>query len=111
MSGPRIVAFKVVLLTATIVAMLSLGGLLMYVFPILALGHWFSARNSQPFERYAWIFLSSLAGAEWGWETTYTLTDGNDQWIWIGIAVAASLTAIVLTTTTNRRSMLQTSED
>jgi hypothetical protein len=111
MSRPWIVAFKIVLLVATIVAMLSLGGLLMYVFPILAIGHWCSARNSRPFEWYGWIFLSSLAGAEWGWETAYTLTDGNDQWIWIGIAVAASLTAIVLSTTTHRRSMLQTSED
>lgn len=79
----------------TVFAMLSYGGLLIFVFLPLAAGFWWAVRNSRGLERAAWATLSALAGAQWAWEITYPVTEGDAPSAWI-IAVVAGMTTAAL---------------
>jgi hypothetical protein len=92
------VVVKVLLVAATVLAMLSLGGLLIFAFPVLAVGAWWAVRRSGPLERIGWIALASLAAAEWAWEITYPVTEGESPGSWIVAAVAGAVTASLLAT-------------
>lgn len=82
------VGAKVLLAGATVVAMLSYGGLLIFVFLPLGVGFWWAVRHAGVIERAAWIFLASLAAAQWAWEITYPVTEGDTPSSWIIAAIA-----------------------
>lgn len=92
------VVVKLFLAAAAVFAMLSLGGLMIFAFPVLALGAWWAVRHSGPLERIGWIALASLAAAEWAWEVTYPVTEGESPASWIVAAVAGAVTASLLAT-------------
>jgi hypothetical protein len=38
---------------------------------------WWAVRHSERIEGFGWIVLSGLAGAEWAWQITYPVTEGD----------------------------------
>ncbi len=68
---------KVVVVGTTVVSLLSYGGLMIFAFPVLALGFWWAVRNSRRFERVVWMALGALSAALWAWEITYPVTEGD----------------------------------
>jgi hypothetical protein len=91
------IALKVLLASATLLAMLSYGGLLIFLFLPLAVGMWWAVRHSRRIERVGWIALVGLAGAEWAWQITYPVTEGDSPSASIvafvgGVAAATLLT-------------------
>jgi hypothetical protein len=87
MSTPWRIGLKVLLAALTLVAMLSYGGLLIFLFLPLAIGMWWAVRYSQRIERVGWVTLAGLAGAEWAWQITYPVTEGDSP--------SASIVAVV----------------
>jgi hypothetical protein len=88
---------KVVLAGATVVPLLSYGGLMIFAFPVLALGFWWAVRHSRLFERVPWIALGALSAALWAWEITYPVTEGEGSAPIIAVVaglIVASLLAI-----------------
>lgn len=91
------VVLKIALVTLTVVAMSSYGGLLLFVYPFIAATIWWIVKRSRhPFERVAWILLAALAGAEWAWEATYPLTEGRTPQAIIVSVVVGTLVAVIL---------------
>lgn len=91
------VGLRLLLAGAMVFAMLSYGGLLIFVFLPLAVGCWWMVRHSGPVERWAWIVLAALAAAEWSWEITYPVTEGETPASWVNAIVAAMVMGILLT--------------
>jgi hypothetical protein len=88
---------KVLLASVTVLAMLSYGGLLIFVFLPLAVGMWWAVRHSRRIERIGWVALAGLAGAEWAWEITYPVTEGDSPSASI-VAVVGGVAAATLLT-------------
>ena len=87
---------KVLLAAATLFAMLSYGGLLVFVFLPLAFGFWWAVRRSHGFERAAWVGLFALAAGEWAWQVTYPVTEGDSPSSWIIALISGSIAAGLL---------------
>jgi hypothetical protein len=77
--------------------MLSYGGLLIFLFFLLGVGMWWAVRHSRRIERVAWVALAGLAGAEWAWQITYPVTEGDSPSSSI-IAMVSGVTAAALLT-------------
>jgi LPXTG-motif cell wall-anchored protein len=84
---------KIGLVAATVVALLSLGGLMMFVFPALVLGHLWALRRAHSAERWVWFVLASASAAQWVWEVTYPSTGGSSPSAWIIMGMAVAITA------------------
>lgn len=65
MSTPWRIGLKLLLAASTLLAMLSYGGLLIFLFLPLAMGMWWAVRHSHRIEAVGWVALAGLAGAEW----------------------------------------------
>ena len=87
MSMPWRIGMKVLLAALTILAMLSYGGLLIFLLLPLGMGMWWAVRHSHRIERGGWVALAGLAGAEWAWQITYPVTEGDSP--------AASIVAVI----------------
>lgn len=88
---------KIALVALTVVAMLSYGGLLLFVYPFVASAIWWIVKRSRhPLERAAWILLAALAGAEWAWEATYPVTEGRTPQTIVVSVVAGIFVAVIL---------------
>ena len=97
MTTPWQIGLKVLLAASTVLAMLSYGGLLTFLFLPLGVGMWWAVRHSRRFERVAWVALAGLAGAEWAWQITYPVAEGDSPSAWIvafvgGVAAATLMT-------------------
>jgi hypothetical protein len=91
------IGLKVLLASATLLAMLSYGGLLIFLFLPLAVGMWWAARHSGRIERVGWVALAGLAGAEWAWQITYPVTEGDSPSASIVALVGGVAAATLLT--------------
>jgi hypothetical protein len=87
MTTPWRIGLKVLLASVTLLAMLSYGGLLIFLFLPLAAGMWWAVLYSRRIERVGWVALAGLAGAEWAWQITYPVTEGD--------SLSASIVAVV----------------
>lgn len=87
---------KAVLFALTVLGILSLGGLLIFLFLPLAVGYWWAARHSRPLERAAWIVLGAVAAGVWAWEITYPVTEGETPSSWIVAMIGAAAMAFLL---------------
>ena len=58
---------KSLLVVGTAVALLSVGGLGVYLGPVLIVAHWFVARSTPGPARYLWFVLAALCAAETAW--------------------------------------------
>jgi len=97
MSRPWRIGSKVLLAASTLLAILSYGGLLIFLFLPLGVGMWWAVRHSRRIERVAWVALAGLAGAEWAWQITYPITEGNSPSVLIIAVVGGVATATLLT--------------
>ena len=77
MTTPWRIGLKVLLAASTLLAMLSYGGLLIFLFLPLGVGMWWAVRHSRRIERVAWVALAGLAGAEWAWQITVSGNRGR----------------------------------
>lgn len=84
--------------------MLSYGGLLIFLFLPLGVGMWWAVRHARRIERVAWVALAGLAGAEWAWQITYPVTEGNSTSASI-IAVVGGVAAATLMTLGSHRAL------
>jgi hypothetical protein len=87
-----LIAAKAVLVAATVVCLLSIGGAMLFAFPVLLPLHWWASRDSGPYATGGWAFLAAMSVFEAGWMWTYVLTDNGTIGLVVGI-VAASATA------------------
>jgi hypothetical protein len=97
MTTPWRIGLKVLLAASTLLAMLSYGGLLIFLFLPLGVGMWWAVRHSRRIERVAWVALGGLAGAEWAWQITYPVTEGDSRSASI-VAVVGGVAAATLMT-------------
>jgi membrane associated rhomboid family serine protease len=81
----------------TFLSMASSGGLLVFTFLPLVIGMWRAVRFSGRTETFGWIALSALAGAQWAWEVTYPVTEGDWPSAAIIAAVGGLMTGALLT--------------
>ena len=96
MTGWQRVVAKLLLVAATIVSMLSAGGLLIFTFLPLAACMWWAVRHSGLAEKVFWVALASLAAAEWAWEITYPVTEGETPSSLIVAAVGGAIMGTLL---------------
>ena len=89
---------KATLLAATALSMLSVGGLLIFTFPLLAIGLWWAVRHAGIAERTAWIVVGALAAAEWGWQIAYPVHGGATPSSLIIAVIAGAIMATPLGT-------------
>lgn len=75
---------KALLIVATVVCLLSIGGAMMLAFPVLVPLHWLASRGSGPYGTGGWTFLAFASVFQGAWMLTYAAT-GNG---WAGLAVA-----------------------
>lgn len=75
---------KALLVAATVVCLLSIGGAMMLAFPVLVPLHWLASRGSGPYGTGGWTFLAFASVFQGAWMLTYAAT-GNG---WAGLAVA-----------------------
>ena len=79
---------RVLLVLATIVCLLSIGGAMLFAFPVLVPLHWLAMRTSRtPTGVAGWALLASLSMFEAGWMLAYVATEHE----WGGVAVGAAL--------------------
>jgi hypothetical protein len=97
---------KMLLASVTVLAMLSYGGLLIFLFLPLAVGMWWAVRHSRRIERVGWVSLAGLAGAEWAWQITYPVTEGDSPSASI-VAVVGGVAAATLLTLGGRYALTQ----
>jgi hypothetical protein len=97
----RWMGLKVLIASVTVLAMLSYGGLLIFLFLPLAAGMWWAVRHARRIERVGWLALAGLAGAEWAWQITYPVTEGDSPSASI-VAVVGGVAAATLLTIGSR---------
>ena len=68
-------AGRALLVAATVVCLLSMGGAMLFAFPVLVPLHWLAARDTGPNATAAWALLAGMSIFEAGWMLTYVLTD------------------------------------
>jgi hypothetical protein len=88
------VGIKVLLAAVTL---LAIYGGLSFLFLPLGVGIWWMVRRSFRVERLAWVVLSGLAGAQWAWQITYPVTEGDAPSALIAATVGGLAAAALLT--------------
>jgi hypothetical protein len=98
MTTPWRIGLKVLLADSTLLAMLSYGGLLIFLFLPLGVGMWWAVRHPAASRGSPWVALAGLAGAEWAWQITYPVTEGDSPSAsivaFVGGVAAATLMAL-----------------
>src|SRR5688572_31861902 len=87
---------KVVLVAATVVCLLSIGGAMLVAVPVLVPLHWVVSRDSGPFGTGGWAFLAAMSMLEAGWMLTYVISENEVLGLVIGIAVAIGTAAAII---------------
>jgi hypothetical protein len=87
------VAGKVVLVGATVLCLLSIGGAMLFAFPVLVPLHWVVSRDSGPYGTGGWAFLAALSMFEASWMLTYVFSEHEVSSVIVGAVVAAGTAA------------------
>jgi len=66
---------KVLLVAATLLCLSSIGGAMLFAFPVLVPLHWLAARSAPSIGRLGWAFLAGASLFEAGWMLTYIATE------------------------------------
>ena len=83
---------KTVLVLATILCLLSIGGAMLFAFPVLVPLHWLAMKTSDTSVGVAgWSLLASMSLFEAGWMLAYIATD--HAWFSVAIGALAAGTA------------------
>jgi hypothetical protein len=87
---------KSVLVLATVVCLLSIGGAMLFAFPVLVPLHWLAARNSGPVGAGGWAVLAGLSLFEAGWMLSYAATGTEVPSAVAGIALGTGGAVLLL---------------
>jgi hypothetical protein len=90
--------FKVVILLASLVAMISIGGGFVVLIALLPFQWWAFGDSPSPRRRFGWLAVMALSTAELGWGAAYLWVSDSGPVIWVlplGLAVATVLTAVL----------------
>lgn len=72
-SGVATVA-RLVLVAVTLVCLASMGGAMLFAFPLLVPLHWLASAGRNPFRTAGWALLAGLSVFEGGWMMSYGFT-------------------------------------
>jgi hypothetical protein len=87
---------KTVLVGATVVCLLSIGGAMLFAFPVLVPLHWLAARNSGPVGSGGWAVLTAFSLFEAGWMLSYALTGTEVPSLLIGVGLGVGAAVLFL---------------
>jgi hypothetical protein len=87
----RLVGAAVLTLT-TGVALVSVGGAVLWASPILLTGHWFALKNSHGRIQMFWVVLAAATAAEATWLLIYATSESDD---WPTMLIALGVGALV----------------
>ena len=78
---------SILLVLVTLLCLSSMGGAMLFAFPVLVPLHWLSARRSGPVGTAGWALLAGLSLFEAGWMLTYLATDHEALSLSVGATV------------------------
>jgi len=104
MSDVARAAARVVLVAVTVVCLLSMGGAMLFAFPVLVPLHWWAARRDQagPFALAGWAALAASSMFEAGWMLAYLLS-GSGWALAVGLLAAVATAAAFVVEARRRR--------
>jgi hypothetical protein len=88
-------AIKGLLVGGTAIALISVGGLGVYLGPVLIVGHWLVARSTLGPWRYPWFALAALCAAETAWGIAYVI-EGEDGILILVLPLIAVLLVLAI---------------
>ncbi len=74
---------RVLLAAATLVTLMSVGGLALVLGPVLVPAHWWAAKRSRTAERVLWLLFAAATVAEAVWVATYLTAGESEPQIWL----------------------------
>jgi hypothetical protein len=87
---------KAVLVAVTLVFLASMGGGMLFAFPVLVPLHWLASRTSGPVGTGGWALLAGLSLFEAGWMMTYVVTDDGALGLVVGAVLGVAVAAAIL---------------
>ena len=96
---------RIAIAVATIVAMASIGGALLFAYPVLLPLHVWAIRDLSSGWAAGWIGISGLAAAEWGWQLAYGVQGESGALIWTLPMVCAAAVIVMLLLTRHSRNV------
>ena len=93
---------KAALVAVTLLFLSSMGGAMLFGFPVLVPLHWLAARDSDRWGTAGWASLAAASVFEAGWMITYAL--GADEFIamFVGLLAAIGVAAAFASRRRNR---------
>lgn len=85
MSAWALLFARVLVALATVVCLLSMGGAMLFAWPVLVPLHWLFARRSGPLGTGFWTLLAALSMFEAGWMSAYALGAGEAPALLVGL--------------------------
>ena len=82
------------LVLVTLVCLSSMGGAMLFAFPVLVPFHWLSARRSGPVGTAGWALLAGLSLFEAGWMLTYLATGTGHEALSVSVGAAAGIATV-----------------
>ena len=95
---------KLVLVLVTLVCLASIGGAMLFAFPVLVPLHWLAARGSGPVAVGGWALLAGLSVFEAGWMLAYLVTDASGASVALGALAGGGVTVLFLVQAATRAS-------
>ncbi len=80
---------KILLVLATVLCLLSIGGAMLFAAPLLVPLHWLAARDAGPYKVGAWTVLAAASVFEYGWMGVYAVTE--NEWLSPATGAGAAL--------------------
>jgi hypothetical protein len=87
---------KTVLVLATLLCLLSIGGAMLYAFPVLVPLHSLAARHSGPVGAGGWAVLAGFSLFEAGWMLSYVVTGTVVPSAFVGVALGIGGAVLLL---------------
>lgn len=84
---------KVALVLVTLLCLSSMGGAMLFAFPILVPLHWLAGRDSGSFAVGGWALLAALSVFEAGWMLAYIASNHAAAGLAVGLAAAVGVAA------------------
>ena len=84
---------KLLLVAVTLLCLASMGGAMLYAFPVLVPLHWLASRSSGPAAVGGWALLAGLSLFQGAWMLTYVATGSPLPSMTVGaVALVATVT-------------------
>lgn len=87
---------RLALVLVTLLCLSSMGGAMVFAFPVLVPLHWLAASNSGPFAVGGWALLSALSVLEGAWILSYAASRSTALGLIIGLVAAVGVAVLFL---------------